>query len=97
MMARLESGEVLLTTTISEVRGKIFFGVMARNLAAGEFFAQLKAVQPGQRRCLGVSQRPASIERAGQFDQNLARNFWFRDVKNTGKQPVRQVDGYAHV
>jgi len=95
-MARFESGDVLLTTTIGEVRGEIVFGVVARNLAAAEFFPQLEAVQPGQRRCLGVSEGTAGIERAGEFDQHLTRNLRFRNMKNTGKQAVRQVDSHAH-
>ncbi len=53
-MARFDSGEVLLTTTIGDVRGQIVFGVMAWNLATGEFFPQFEAVRPGQRRCLAM-------------------------------------------
>jgi len=87
---------VLLTATIGEVGSEIVFGGVARNLAAGEFFTQLETVQPGQRRGLGVSQRLAGVERTGQFDKDLARDLRFRDLKDAGQQPFRQVNGHAH-
>jgi len=95
-MATFESGEVLLTTTIGEVGGEIVSRVMTWNLAAGELFPQFEAVQPSKRRRLGVRQCPAGVERTGQLDQHLTRNFRLRDMEDAGEQPFRQIDGHAH-
>ena len=96
MMARLESGKVLLTSTIGEIRGEIVFGVMTWYLAACEFFTQLEAVESAQRRGLGASQCLAGVECTRQLNQDLAWYLRLRDMKDTGKQPFRQIDGYAH-
>jgi hypothetical protein len=48
MIARFESGDVLLTTSISEIGGNVGSGVVPGNIAPPEFFSHGKSVEPGE-------------------------------------------------
>jgi len=80
MMARFESGEVLLTTIIGKVSGEVGIGVVAWDIAPCEFIAHLETIEPGKCPGLDVSQRAAGIERAGRLNPHAPRYVLRRDV-----------------
>ena len=75
MMARLESGEVLLTTSITEVRVQIVEAVLARDAAFRQHHAESVSVQPGHAGSLAEREPAAGVETAGEFDLHVALPF----------------------
>jgi len=67
MMARLEIGEVSLTTGISEIFRQITFAVMAWNASLTHQFPEKKATHFRQLRCFAQRQRALSVEGNGQL------------------------------
>ena len=96
MMARFESGEVLLTTTIREIGGDIGGGVVARDVSSREFLAHLEAVESREFRGLRMAHRAAGIERAGEFDAHLTRHFLLGHMEHLREQISRDFKCDAH-
>ena len=94
-MARLESGEVLLTTTIPEVSVQIDYRILSGNTALGQFRPQSVAVQLGQ-----TSRRPKgepafSVKPAGQLDLHVTLAF-ARTKRETRQCVVVKIECDAH-
>src|SRR2546430_1637443 len=64
IIARFESGEVLLTT-IAEVSFQIFSAVLARDTALGQLSAKSDAIQFGQAGRLAKREPPVGVVSAG--------------------------------
>jgi len=96
MMARFESGEVLLTTTISEVGGEIVGGVVARDVPSREFLAHFEAVESREFRGLRMGHRIAGVKSAGKFDPHLARYFLLRHMEHLREQLSRDFKCDTH-
>jgi len=75
MIARLESGEVLLTTSIAEVSFEVVNGVLARDAALGEFNPQGIAVQFRQARRMPKGKPAAGVVAAGQLNLHVPLPF----------------------
>src|SRR5436305_13780389 len=80
MIARLERGEVLLTTPILEVGRQVVVAVVPWNVAAGQFVSHLKPIQPGQFSSLADAESLLSVESTSHFDQKVARHLRFGHV-----------------
>ena len=77
-MARLETGEVSLTTSIFQVSVQVVGTILARNAALGEFHAQREAIQLGHPRGLSQGKPAFGVKAAGQFDLHVALSFSWR-------------------
>jgi len=72
MIARFESGEVLLTTRIGEILQYIHGGVIARYVALGQLAGKGMGVQVGGPRSLAETQPALRIIAASQLDSHVA-------------------------
>src|SRR6185436_1830209 len=71
MMARFDSGEVLLTTGIRHVVQRILHGIIPRDSALGEFAGKAILIQPRHARRLPEAQPALRVIAAGQFDLHV--------------------------
>lgn len=71
MMARFESGEVLLTTRMSDVFEGLLYGVIPRDIALSEFACKGVMVERGHVCALAKTQPALGVITAGQFDLHV--------------------------
>lgn len=68
MIARVETGEVSLTTRIGNVMKRVLHGVIAGNAPVGQLAAESELIERRQPRRAGQSQPSFFVKAAGQFD-----------------------------
>jgi len=88
---------VLLTTSILEVGLQILWCVMSGNIAAGQFIAQLKTVQPGQLSRFAEGEAVLSVQSARQFNPQMARHIGRGHVQRLGEQLFANLKRDAHI
>jgi hypothetical protein len=84
MIARLESGEVLLTTSIAEVGIQVFEGVLARDIAFHQLHAKGEMAKFGHRSSLTERQPTIGVKAAREFD--LHEPFALPRLQGQGRQ-----------
>src|SRR5258707_3221334 len=95
MIAKLESGEVLLTTGIMEVGIQVFEGIVARNVAFSQLHAEGVLVQLGHASALAKREPAGGIEAAGQLDLHVTLAF-ARTERNRRKGLLVQIKCDTH-
>jgi hypothetical protein len=75
MMARLESGEVLLTTSIREVFERVLRREVARDAALCKFAGKGELIEGSHARRLAEAQPPFGVVAAGQLDLHMPLAF----------------------
>ena len=71
MIARLEIGDVLLTTRMRQILDRFRDRVVARNAALGQFDRESEVIQPRHARRLAEGQPATGIVAAGQLDLHV--------------------------
>ncbi len=88
-------GEVLLTTSMSEVFLRLGKSVLPGNPAFRQRDAKGVVIQIGQARALAERQPAGGVEAAGQFDLHVP--FAFARPERQGRQGLLvQIKGYTH-
>ena len=95
MVARLESGEVLLTTSIAEVSIQIIKTVLARNAALSQCVAEGVAIQIGHAGSLSKREPAIGVKAASQLDLHVALPF-ARLQGQAGKGLIVEIERDAH-
>lgn len=75
MMARFESGDVLLTTRLGDIFEGFLHRVIPRDVALGEFAGKGVVVERGHLRSLPKAQPALGVIAAGQFDLHVQLAF----------------------
>jgi hypothetical protein len=76
---------------------QILLCVVSGNIAAGQFIAQLKTVQPGQLSRFAEAEAVLSVQSARQLDPQVARHIGRGHVKRLGEQLFGNLEGDAHI
>jgi len=95
VIARLESGEVLLTTSIAEVSVQVVESVLARDAALSQCDAEGVAVQLGHPGSLPEREPAAGVEATGEFDLHVALPF-ARPQWQAGEGLLVEIESDAH-
>ena len=96
MMARLETGEVLLTTSIAEVFVQFLFAIVAWNVTLAQEVCKLVAVHSGEFSGFAEREYTLRIQRYGQLEPQPCFNLFFRQAQapHYGFRDA-QVDGHC--
>lgn len=94
-MARLESGEVLLTTSIAEISVQIVEVVLARDATLSQCDAESVAVQLGHPGSLPEREPAAGVEATSEFDLHVALPF-ARPQGQAGEGLLVEIESDAH-
>jgi len=95
MMARLEMGEVLLTTRLGDVFLRFGQPILARNAALAQLRSKRVLVEARQPGSLAQREPPARVVPAGQFNLHVALSFP-RPQGQAGKGVLVEIEGDAH-
>ena len=95
MEARLESGEVLLTTSIADVSVQVVEAVLARDTALSQCDAEGVAVQLGQPGSLPEREPAAGVETTSEFDLHVVLPF-ARPQGQAGEGSLVEIESDAH-
>ena len=85
-VARLEMGDVLLTTGIRFVQSSVLFGVMAGDVAPGQFDGEGFPAQSGKLGGFAQGEKFPLIKSSGQFAAQPRRHFPLGQAKALGNR-----------